>query len=416
MGLQTAAIAILCRWGFYRVMDFFVTFDLPTLTFTVVLVMLLASLALSAHWIVNRETEGLRVIALGVMSFSVGSWLNFDAAEANSLVWSTAGELLVLAGHMWVWFGISDFWQMRHRQMVLLGRIFAMIAGAVVLYQAFTGTALPQREATMLIVVALMSLGIVRTLVQALGGSAGFYKGIIRRTTVGVGLAAGLFFTHALFGFYLALHEFGLLECGEGALPHIVLMHLETLIFVILLALIIIIMTAERLQAELRIQEMMDPLTRALNRRAFLEVMKAVLARARRLAEPVSLVMVDIDKFKTINLEHGRGIGDLALVEFASLVMEGRRNQDVFCRFGGEEFVLMLPGTPEEGADLVAARIKSKIEKASLTPGGVPIKLTISMGVMTARGDDLDADGMLDVVDRRMHNAQKLLFETIESA
>lgn len=400
-------------------MGSFVTFDLPTLSFIVTLVMLLASLALAAHWLANRSTEGLRSIAAGVASFSAGSYLLFGAHSQPSILFETAGELLVLAGHVWVWFGISDFWEMRHKQMVFLGRIFAFVAGTIVLYQAVTGTALPLRTATLSVFVAIMSLGIVRTLVQALGGSAGFYKGIIRRTTVGVGLAAGLFLIHALFGFYRFFMESGVFISPEqlsGNSLFFVFVHIEALVFVILLALVIIIMTAERLQAELRIQEMMDPLTRALNRRAFLEVMKAVLARARRLAEPVSLIMVDIDKFKKINLQHGRGVGDLALVEFASLVVEGRRSQDVFCRFGGEEFVLMLPGTPEEGADLVAARIKAKIEKASLEPGGVPIKLTVSMGVVTARGDDLDADGMLDVVDRRMHNAQKLMFETIETA
>lgn len=400
-------------------MEALVTFDLPTLSFIVTLVMLLASLALIAHWLANRTTDGLRAIALGVTSFSAGSYLLFGTFGDFSIFFGTVGELLVLTGHVWVWFGISDFWDMRHKQMIFLGRAFVFVAGAIILYQALTGTELPLRTATLSIFVTVMSIGIVRTLVQALGGGVGFYKGIIRRTTVGVGLAAGLFLLHALFGVYRFIMESGLLVSVEelSISPlFFVLPYVEALVFVILLALVIIIMTAERLQAELRIQEMMDPLTRALNRRAFLEVMKAVLARARRLAEPVSLVMVDIDKFKKINLQYGRSVGDLALIDFAGLVVEGRRSQDVFCRFGGEEFVLMLPGTPEEGADLVAARIKAKIEKASLTPGGVPIKLTVSMGVVTARGDDLDADGMLDVVDRRMHNAQKLMFETIETA
>jgi diguanylate cyclase (GGDEF)-like protein len=391
-----------------------VTFDIPTLSFAVNLVMLMASLSLTAHWLANRGIYGLREIAFGVIAFSLGSsCLFFPGEDASGAIQQTAGHLLVLAGHMWVWVGVSDFWQMRQKQQILFGRLLVVLAVFTVIYQLATNANSGNLTTTSAVFVAIMSAGIVRTLVQALGGSTGFYKGIIRRTTVGVGLAAGLFALHAIFNVFQAF-------AGDTTVLSFIssqaASHLEALIFVIVLALVVIIMTAERLQAELRIQEMMDPLTRALNRRAFLEVMKAVLARARRLAEPVSLVMVDIDKFKKINLDHGRQIGDLALAEFAALVMEGRRSQDVFCRFGGEEFVLMLPGTPEEGADLVAARIKSRIEKASMEPGGVPVKLTISMGVVTARGDDLDADGMLDVVDRRMHNAQKLLFETIETA
>lgn len=387
--------------------------DLPTLSFAVLLVMILSSLALAAHWLANRSIAGLQEVAAGMVAFSFGNWLLFTNSGEGAVPLVLFGQVSVLMGHMWMWLGISDFWQIRQRQLVMMAGALVAVAVVSLTFQAFDGAARLTRDTTMVLFIAAISMGVVRTLVQALGGRLGFYKGIVRRTTVGVGLAAGLFMFHGLWELYQSLLTSGWLEGTEAA--RLIAAHLEVLIFVVLLALVVIIMTAERLQAELKIQEMMDPLTRSLNRRAFLEVMKAVLARARRLAEPVSLVMIDIDKFKKVNLAHGRVIGDLALAEFASLVMEGRRSQDVFCRFGGEEFVLMLPGTPEEGADLVAARIKAKIEKSSITPDGVPIKLTISMGVVTARGDDLDADGMLDVVDRRMHNAQKLLFQTIET-
>lgn len=388
--------------------------DIPTLSFAVLLVMLLASLSLTAHWLANRRIGGLREIAVGLVSFSVGNCILFDTANQTSAAIMLFGETLILMGHFWIWLGISDFWQSRTQKLVLLAGGLTLIAIASLTFQALDTSTLVDRGVTLSLFTAALSLGVVRTLVQALGGHLGFYKGMVRRTTVGAGLAAGLFIIHALYGLY---HGFTIGKVsGETALFLTGTVYLEALAFVMLLALVVIIMTAEHLQAELKIQEMMDPLTRSLNRRAFLEVMKAVLARARRLAEPVSLVMVDIDKFKKVNMDHGRVVGDLALAEFAALVMEGRRSQDVFCRFGGEEFVLMLPGTPEEGADLVAARIKAKIEKSSVTPNSIPLKLTISLGVVTARGDDLDADGMLDVVDRRMHHAQKLSFEKIETA
>ena len=385
--------------------------DLSTLSFAVLLVMALSSLSLTAHWLANRKISGLREVAMGLTAFSIGHCIFFDSGAANNSALILFAQVLILTGHLWVWLGISDFWQIRQRQLVLLADALVAVAVISVTYQAISGYSLPERTLTMSLFVAAVSLGIIRTLVQALGGRLGFYKGIVRRTTVGVGLAAGLFIMHALFFLYAAF--FG---TATNSVDGVIAAHLEALVFAMILALVVIIMTAERLQAELRIQKMMDPLTRALNRRAFLEVMKAVLARAHRLAEPVSLVMIDINKFKKVNQVHGRVTGDLALAEFAAQVMEDRRSQDVFCRFGGEEFVLMLPGTPEEGADLVAARIKARIETTSINPSGTPIKLTISMGVVTARGDDLDADGMLNVVDRRMHHAQKLLFQTIETA
>ena len=389
-------------------------FDLPTLSFAVLLVMVLASLSLVAHWYANRTIKGLGSIALGISAFSFGNCVIFAVNAADSSFVGFMGQTFILAGHMWIWLGVSDFWQIRQQRLVLSVTGLTLAGLAALLYQTADGVLYAERNITLSLFVAAISLGIARTLIQAPGGKLGFYRRIVRRTTVGVGLAAALYVLHAFFNLYNAGILAGVTEVRETTLA--ATMGLEALSFAMLLALVVIIMTAERLQAELKIQEMMDPLTRALNRRAFLEVMKAVLARARRLAEPVSLVMVDIDKFKKVNHSHGRFAGDRALAEFAALVMAGRRSQDVFCRFGGEEFVLMLPGTPEEGVELVAERIKEKIETTSLSPEGKPIKLTISMGLVTARGDDLDADGMLDVVDRRMHNAQKLHFETIETA
>jgi len=394
-----------------------VTLDIATLSFVVTLVMLVASISLIVHWLANISIGGLGEVSRGVVALSFGNCVLF----ANPLDGGTSvalfGETLILIGYMWVWLGISDFWEVRQPRIVLLASSLVLLAVSLLVYKTVTGDDIIGRSTTLALFISALSVGIVLTLVHALGGQAGFYKGIVRRTTVGVGVAAGLFVIHALYGLYQALVLNDIMVGMIGpSIPLYAVTHLEALVFVMILVMAIIIMTAERLQAELKIQEMMDPLTRALNRRAFLEVMKAVLARARRLAEPVSLLMVDIDRFKRINLKHGRAIGDKALAEFVDLVMEGRRNQDVFCRFGGEEFVLMLPGTPEEGVDLVAARVKARIENMALMPNGVPIKLTVSMGVVTARGDDLDADGMLDVVDRRTLRAQKLRFEKIESA
>ena len=393
------------------------TFDIPTLSVAVLLVMFLSSLSLIAHWLANRATGGLGAVASGVLAFSLGNCFLFEYGAELALegkLYNLLGQTLVLLGLLWVWLGIAEFWQIKQRRLVFFASLLVALAVVSLAYQTFGDGSSDERRISEALFASAVSLGVIFTLMRALGGRFGFYKGIIRRTTLGVGLTAVLFGGHALYGLYFAF----MLAAGHQPLfgSLMAISQLEILAFVMLLALVIIIMTAERLQAELKIQEMMDPLTRALNRRAFMEVMKAVLARARRLAEPVSVVMVDIDKFKKVNLAHGRSVGDLALAEFSELVTDGRRSQDVFCRFGGEEFVLMLPGTAEEGADLVAARIKQRIETASITPNAIPIKLTISMGVVTARGDDLEVDGMLDMVDRRMHKAQKLQFQVIETA
>jgi len=99
-----------------------------------------------------------------------------------------------------------------------------------------------------------------------------------------------------------------------------------------------------------------DPLTKLNNRRLFLEEAKRMIEYARRYGEPLSLIMMDIDNFKNINDEYGHDIGDLALKKLAEVVRRNIRSSDLAARFGGEEFVILLPRTDEKGAELVAER------------------------------------------------------------
>jgi len=391
--------------------------DMPTLSVAVMMVMVLSSLALLCNWLANRFVEGLLHIAVGIVLVSFGTCVFFDATALQQPFLFFFYQLSVLIGHTILWLGVADFWQMRTKLQTFGAWGLGFLASAWLLTLSLQGEKQDYMIDVMFLFVGIISIGIALTFLKALGGHQGLYKGIIKRATIGASIALLLFVIHALYGFYHVTPT-GLLPSSEGFFVRsiAILAHLEPMVFSMLFAFVVIIMTAERLQAELKFHEMMDPLTKALKQRAFLEVVKAVLARARRNAEPVSLIMMDIDQFKKINTQHSRAVGDAALSLFADMVMEGRRGQDVFCRFGGEEFVLLLPGTAEEGVQLVADRIREKLETTVLEPRGVPITLTISLGFVTARGDDLDADGMLDVVNRQMYQNQKLNFQKIHSA
>ncbi len=392
--------------------------DNSTLSMAVMLVMGLSSIALIAHWLANRLITGMGSLALGLLFCSIGAGLVVSDKAAKAEYWAFIGYICILLGHMWQWLGLADFWQARTKTLAFLAKGAVLLGALGILYIKAHDGDWQLKVAFVAGTSAFLVFGCAYTISQALGGGLGMYKGVIRRTSVGAVIAAGLFVAHGSYALYHAAVRIGFMEpIWIGVLPPLnILAQFEVMLFSVTFAFVVIIITAERLQAELKIQEMLDPLTKALNKRAFIEVVKAVLARARRNSEPVSLIMMDIDHFKKINITHGRAVGDEALRLFADLVTDGRRAQDVFCRFGGEEFVFLLPGTPEEGASLVAERIKGSIEHAALTPKGIAVKLSISMSMVTERGDDLDADGMFDVVDRRMHRAQKLQFENIVSA
>ncbi len=391
------------------------TLDLPTLSFAVVLMMGLATFVLFTHWMANRKIEGLATAAAGMLFITFGAVDLFQPNIFDGDAYVIIGEASFLTGFGLVWLGTAAFWKKACNTRKRLMQMSLLLGGIIILYGAMNEPSQLVRLSPIYLLVAGFSAVTVLAVVRASGGLKLVYKGLVRRTGVGAFLTILIFSIHALYSISAA----AILYWGAFSLFDVlqwsIIVRVEIMLFSASFALIIIIMTVERLQAELREQQMIDPLTGALNRSSFLEVLRAVLARARRNTEPVSLIMIDIDRFKQVNIAHGRAVGDQALKDITALMMQGRRSQDVLCRFGGEEFVLMLPGSGEEGTAIVAERIKHRISYAALAPLGVPVAISVSMGSVTARGDDLEVDGMLDMVDRKMIHAQKMRFEKIES-
>ena len=130
-----------------------------------------------------------------------------------------------------------------------------------------------------------------------------------------------------------------------------------------------------------------DPLTGAFNRRTFVDLSEKQLARAQRLDAPLSIVLLDVDHFKSVNDRHGHLVGDGVLKRFADVVRDLLRREDVFARYGGEEFCLLLPDVPGPGPVALAGRIRKAVAKESFVVDGIEIPLTVSAGV-AARIDE----------------------------
>lgn len=132
-----------------------------------------------------------------------------------------------------------------------------------------------------------------------------------------------------------------------------------------------------------------DPLTGALNRRALDHELRMVIEAHRRLGITYGLVMLDLDRFKSINDTQGHEAGDLALVDFAALVQSGIRKLDLMYRIGGEEFVLIMPGTDVLGLAKICENLRARTE-AGLSSQGQPI--TVSIGAAELKADEDGAD------------------------
>ncbi len=145
----------------------------------------------------------------------------------------------------------------------------------------------------------------------------------------------------------------------------------------------------ENLQTKLIEQSSRDPLTKAFNRRQMAASLEEAIERKRRTDTPATILIFDIDDFKSINDNYGHSIGDHVLKEFVSLVTNRARRFDQLFRIGGEEFLLFLPDTPKNGALILAEEICGLISKADLVENR-PVTVSIGLSELQA-GESLDS-------------------------
>ena len=130
-----------------------------------------------------------------------------------------------------------------------------------------------------------------------------------------------------------------------------------------------------------------DGLTGLSNHRTFQGRYDEMLARAERAGKPVSLLLTDIDHFKSVNDTYGHPVGDAVLKAVAKVMQEQARTVDVVARYGGEEFAVILPRADRRAAAITAERIRQRIEEITVdSDDGEPLHITVSIGVATHHG------------------------------
>lgn len=164
----------------------------------------------------------------------------------------------------------------------------------------------------------------------------------------------------------------------------------------------------EKAKAQLNYFATIDPLTNTFNRRHFLELSERKIKRTQPSNGHASFLLFDIDHFKKINDEHGHIIGDQVLHGISQICMKNLRTDDILGRFGGEEFVILLPETKLEDARNIAERLRLLIAETSIETEIGPINTTISIGVaIKERASQLTIDQLLSRADRAMYRAKQ---------
>lgn len=156
-----------------------------------------------------------------------------------------------------------------------------------------------------------------------------------------------------------------------------------------------------------------DPLTGVGNRRHFVICAQRAVADAARTQATLSIVLIDIDNFKRLNDTYGHAVGDAALVTVASTCRGALRAGDVFCRWGGEEFIVLLPSASLETGRLLAERLRADVAEAPVA--GVPEGVTISLGVAELLSNSQTLDEVIAGADRRLYRAKEAGRNRIEA-
>jgi two-component system cell cycle response regulator len=169
-------------------------------------------------------------------------------------------------------------------------------------------------------------------------------------------------------------------------------------------------------QQNLEYQTQVDSLTGLFNRRAFERKIEEEFERAKRYNHALSLLLLDIDNFKSINDTYGHHGGDTALIKISETLQERTRRSDFSARYGGEEFVLILPETDQESALQVASKIHDEIKSRTFGTSTKPFTLTVSIGLTsTSTKHYADWRQMVDDADRAMYVAKNSGKDRVEA-
>ena len=172
-----------------------------------------------------------------------------------------------------------------------------------------------------------------------------------------------------------------------------------------------------QLREVLREQSIRDPLTGLYNRRYMSESLRRELYRAVRHGQPCGLILLDIDHFKRFNDTFGHEAGDLVLRELARLLETRSRREDLVCRYGGEEIVLVLPGAPLERVAERAEALRTEVKQLALVHKGRPLgEISISLGVAAFPEHGAEEDDLLRAADVALYRAKELGRDRVERA
>ena len=365
--------------------------DLPTLMVMQSFALACAGAGLLFAWLQNRIVSALAlwgfaniIAAAGILALMLGLTLHQQA-------WLAIGGILLplQAGLIWKAARIVDS-KPASLVLVVLGPVVVALAGSLPGLNDIVGS-------LSLIAGAIYSLATATTLWPGKERLAARWPLIVLSAVHASALFIG---THSTF----------IGSTGRDLIPSLAsefgFIYFESIVFALGTSVFILALVKERNEAAGITAGRTDSLTGIANRAAFLESAGRVLQRSRRDSAPASVMMFDLDRFKTINDRYGHAVGDAVIQKFCEVTTAMLRPNDVFGRIGGEEFALVLPGSSIEAACVRAERIRTAFAEGCRFVRNHQVNATVSGGVSVSLNDEQTLEALLEYSDLALYGAK----------
>lgn len=366
--------------------------DIPTLFIVATCITALLGLFLLVLWIQDRSVRALGwwAVAYLIGGVAVALWMIEPLAALPGINQIASALLFVACGL--IWSGARVF----HGRDILLP---ASVAGAIVWLMASPFPAISQSNSGRIVLSSLIiACYAVLTAIELRRDRRNPERARLR--TILVPVTHGAVFLSPI----LSMHLFPDSGIGSGR-EWFAMFALLTLIYVVGTAFIVVVMAKERAVLIHKTAASTDPLTGLFNRRGFMEAAQQLVETQRRRGQPVTVLMFDLDHFKSINDRFGHDVGDDALRMFGATIAVNMRTNDVVGRLGGEEFAAILPGSLANAVP-VAERVRVAFQAAGVTISGHAIGATVSIGAAGASASACEISSLLSRADQALYRAK----------
>lgn len=362
--------------------------DHKTLVLVLSLVIALnAAILLLLHRL-HRETPGPASWAMGATCIAAGAFLDLihplPFPEAAILL----ANWLVVSGYALVLVGMRDFCGYAPRPMLMLG------LASLTLLPMFAMQEIEGDFAARCVLVSAIMGCFSIAIAATLEGS----EGVAQRITAGVFSVNAV--VHFLYGAWVLALPIGVAGLDDARVIDMFLVW--TIGLTVATGAALTLMISEHLRDELLRQASHDPLTDLLNRRGFDLVADKLFATRSRDMHPFSVMMIDLDHFKRVNDTRGHETGDRVLVHVSRTLANHLRAEDVFARWGGEEFVVLMPNCAPNQAREAAQRLRAALALHPSEP-----KVTISVGTASSDGEDSTLTELQRRADAALYQAKR---------